>query len=86
MSQHQKELLVENAVAIIDMVINNGDYYWNKTPEWVKEQIVTAADGNETITYNKCANILIKAETCKLIGSANRYMVAIRENWRKVSK
>ena len=88
MKQRQKELYVADAVQIVaDWFVNrsHNNFYWSQTPLWVMQEIViNSTDGK--ITYNKAAQILAGAETTKLIGNANKGMVYIREQWRKVSK
>lgn len=81
--QKQKEILVTDAIQAIDDFLATGrDYYWSKSPEWVKEKILSlSTDGR--ITYNLAARALESASTPKCHGVANRGMVNIREQWRK---
>ena len=85
--QYQQPKSVFLLIAVIDEYFsrpNSKLTYWSKTPRQVQIELIAAADENYHVMFGKAVEILRTAKTDKLVGTANRGIAWIEQEWKSV--
>jgi hypothetical protein len=80
---YNKQVSVSSAIAIIDEWLTRGHhYYWDGTPEELKERIKAAG---ETIAYHRLIEAVDSVETHKMPGHANKGLGYFKQEFKKLA-
>lgn len=89
-TQIQKLIKVDDAIKVIeDWLETDPRYYWrgglnSDDPKRVIDMLKLQANFDGTIIYHRASDILRSVETTKMPASANKGMVFIKSEWRKL--
>jgi hypothetical protein len=79
----KKTLPTSEVIRIIDEWVERGNlYYWNMSPEELKNEIPI----NGIISYGEFSKIIAGAKTSKMIGCANRGLEYFKQEFKRLVK